>query len=61
MNNCEADRRFEEPAMLTRSLTVFNTSRFDLVLLSTTGTDDIVGVSRMHFRGRCALVLNWLP
>lgn len=45
--------------MLTGSLTVFNTSWFDLVLLSTTGTDDIVGVSYMQFRG--ALVLSWLP
>lgn len=32
--------------MLTRSLTVFNTSYFDLTLLSTTGTDDVVGATR---------------
>lgn len=32
--------------MLTRSLAVFNTSYFDLTLLSTTGTDDVVGATR---------------
>ena len=32
--------------MLTRSLTVFNTSWFDLVLLSTTGIDNVIGATR---------------
>ncbi len=32
--------------MLTRKCTVFNTSWFDLVLLSTSGTDNVVGATR---------------
>ncbi len=32
--------------MLTRNCTVFNTSWFDLVLLSTNGTDNVVGATR---------------
>ena len=32
--------------MLTRNFTVFNTSWFDLVLLSTNGTDNVVGATR---------------
>lgn len=32
--------------MLTRSLTVFNTTWFDLVLLSTTGIDNAIGATR---------------
>lgn len=32
--------------ILTLSLIVFNTTWFDLVLLSTTGTDNVVGATR---------------
>ena len=47
MNDYEAVRRFKSGTqMLTWSFAVFNTTWFGLVLLSTTGTDNVVGATR---------------